>query len=73
MEQETDEESAGAEEGAAVETVAQEVRELYPTFTAGAEMADKQEVPWRMESELLQPLRERKTLHLFRKSEKQLQ
>lgn len=44
MEQETDEESAGAEEGEAVETAAQEVRELYPTFTAGAEMADKQEV-----------------------------
>ncbi|MFD1067127.1 LolA family protein [Oceanobacillus locisalsi] len=44
MEQETEEESASAEEGEALETAAEEVRELYPTFTAGAELADKQEV-----------------------------
>ncbi|WP_152655446.1 outer membrane lipoprotein carrier protein LolA [Oceanobacillus sp. CFH 90083] len=45
MEQETGGESSNADEGEeAVATAAQEVRELYPTFTAGAELAEKQEV-----------------------------
>lgn len=44
MEKETDDEASGAEEGEAVETAAQEVRTLYPTYTAGAEAAEKKEV-----------------------------
>lgn len=45
MEQETSGEAAELEEGEAVETAAQEIRTLYPTYTAGAEVADKKEVP----------------------------